>query len=49
MEMTDNQAMTVLLLTTAMLAFGVSRLIARRPFYSALADRFLAAMERRAA
>jgi hypothetical protein len=30
-----------------MLAFGVSRLICRRPLYGALARRFLIAMERR--
>lgn len=47
MEMTDNQTMTIPLLATAMLAFGVSRLIARRPLYSALAERFRAAVERR--
>ena len=48
MEMTDSQTLTIPLLATAMLAFGVSRLIARRPLYSALADRYLAALERRA-
>jgi H+/Cl- antiporter ClcA len=47
MEMTDNQRMTIPLLATAMLAFGVSRLICRRPLYGALARRFLAAMGRR--
>jgi H+/Cl- antiporter ClcA len=46
MEMTDNQRMTIPLLATAMLAFGVSRLICRRPLYGALARRFLIAMER---
>ena len=46
MEMTDNQQMTIPLLATAMLAFGVSRLICRRPLYSALARRFLVALER---
>jgi hypothetical protein len=30
-----------------MLAFGVSRLICRRPLYGALARRFLQVMERR--
>ena len=44
MEMTDNQRMTIPLMATAFLAFGVSRLVCRRPIYSAL-DRFLAAME----
>ena len=43
MEMTDNQAMTIPLLATSMLAFGVSRLVCRRPIYSALARRFLVA------
>jgi H+/Cl- antiporter ClcA len=47
MEMTDNQRMTIPLLATSMLAFGVSRLICRRPLYGALARRFLIAMERR--
>jgi H+/Cl- antiporter ClcA len=47
MEMTDNQKMTIPLLATSMLAFGVSRLICRRPLYGALARRFLIAMERR--
>jgi H+/Cl- antiporter ClcA len=46
MEMTDNQRMTIPLLATAMLAFGVSRLICRHPLYSALALRFLAAVQR---
>ena len=41
MEMTDNQAMTVPLLATSLLAYGVSRLICPRPLYSALAERFL--------
>ncbi len=47
MEMTDNQRMTIPLLATAMLAFGVSRLICPRPLYGALARRFQAAVERR--
>jgi len=47
MEMTDNQRMTIPLLATAMLAFGLSRLVCRRPLYGALARRFLIAMERR--
>jgi H+/Cl- antiporter ClcA len=47
MEMTDNQRMTIPLLATAMLAFGVSRLICRRPLYGALARRFMIAMERK--
>jgi H+/Cl- antiporter ClcA len=47
MEMTDNQRMTIPLLATSMLAFGVSRLICRRPLYGALAKRFLVAMGHR--
>jgi hypothetical protein len=35
------------LLATAMVAFGVSRLICRRSLYGALADRFLVATESR--
>lgn len=49
MEMTDNQAMTVPLLATAMLAFAVSRSFCRRPLYGALAERFLLALGRRPA
>ena len=48
MEMTDNQSMTIPLLATAMLAYGTSRVVCRRPLYGALARRFLAVMERRA-
>jgi H+/Cl- antiporter ClcA len=47
MEMTDNQEMKIPLLATSLLAFGVSRLICRRPLYGALARRFLSAMERK--
>jgi H+/Cl- antiporter ClcA len=47
MEMTDNQAMVIPLMATSMLAFGVSRLVCRRPLYGALARRFLLAQERR--
>jgi len=47
MEMTDNQGMTIPLLATSFLAFGVSRLVCRRPIYAALARRFLDAQERR--
>jgi H+/Cl- antiporter ClcA len=46
MEMTDNQHMTISLLATSMLAFGVSRLVCRRPLYGTLARRFLVANER---
>ncbi len=48
MEMTDNQRMTIPLLATSLLAFGVSRLVCRRPLYGALARRFLLAMSRKA-
>ena len=41
--------MTIPLMATAFLAFGVSRLVCRRPLYGALARRFQAAMERRQA
>jgi H+/Cl- antiporter ClcA len=46
MEMTDNQHMTISLLATSMLAFGISRLVCRRPLYATLSRRFLAAVER---
>ena len=46
MEMTDNQGLTIPLMATAFLAFGVSRLVCRRPIYGALARRFLEAQER---
>lgn len=45
METTDDQRVTVPLLATAFLAFGVSRLVCRRPLYSALARRFLEAQQ----
>ncbi|HYZ21790.1 MAG TPA: chloride channel protein [Rhodopila sp.] len=41
MEMTANQNLTIPLMATAFLSFAVSRLICRRPLYSALARRFL--------
>ncbi|MEJ1976783.1 MAG: chloride channel protein [Acetobacteraceae bacterium] len=41
MEMTDDQRVTIPLMATAMLAFGVSRLVCRRPLYATLARRFL--------
>jgi H+/Cl- antiporter ClcA len=46
MEMTDNQGMTIPLLATSFLAYGVSRLVCRRALYGALARRFLLAQER---
>ncbi|HEX2943999.1 MAG TPA: chloride channel protein, partial [Rhodopila sp.] len=42
MEMTANQSLTIPLMATAFLSFAISRLICRRPLYSALAERFLA-------
>jgi H+/Cl- antiporter ClcA len=48
MEMTDNQSVTVPLLATSFLAFGISRLVCRRPIYSVLARRFLEAHEHQA-
>ena len=47
-EMTRIHAMMIPLMATAMLAFGVSRLVCRRPLYGALARRFLAAQQRTA-
>ena len=49
MEMTDNQHMTIPLLATAMLAFGVARLVCPRALYGTLARQFQAAVERRQA
>jgi H+/Cl- antiporter ClcA len=46
MEMTDNQQMTVPLMAASFMAFGVSRLVCRRPLYSELAQRFLHAQHR---
>lgn len=44
MEMTDNQDMTIPLMATSFLAYGVSRMICPQPLYGALAARFTAAM-----
>jgi H+/Cl- antiporter ClcA len=41
MEMTDDQRVTVPLMATAVLAFGVSQLVCRRPLYATLARRFV--------
>lgn len=41
MEMCDNQQVTLALLASAFLAFGVSRTICKQPLYGALAERFL--------
>jgi H+/Cl- antiporter ClcA len=46
MEMTDNQNMTIPLMATSMLAFAISRLVCRRPVYSALARRYLLILQR---
>ena len=46
MEMTDNQNMTIPLMATSMLAYGISRLVCRRALYGALARRFLIAFYR---
>jgi H+/Cl- antiporter ClcA len=46
LEMTSNPGMTVPLMATSLLAFLVSRLVCRRPLYSALAQRFLVALDR---
>lgn len=45
MEMTNNYSMLVPITTVALLAFFVSRQICPRPVYTALADKFLAAIE----
>lgn len=45
MEMTNDQEMTIPLLATAFLAFGVSKLVCGRPFYTGLARNFLAALQ----
>lgn len=45
MEMTANESMAIPLLACSILAYGVSQIIARRPLYSALADRFVSALE----
>jgi chloride channel protein, CIC family len=46
MEMTDNQHLTVPLLAASFLAFGISRLVCRRPIYGELARYFLQAQAR---
>ena len=45
MEMTNDGRVTVPLMATALLAFGVSRLVCRQPLYGALAERYLRARE----
>ena len=45
MEMTDDQRVTVALMATAVLAYGVSRLVCPKPLYATLAARFLAGTE----
>lgn len=41
MEMTDNHAMVIPLMATALIADGVSKFICPKPFYKAMAQRFL--------
>lgn len=43
LEMTSNHAMAVPLMATALVALLVSRLVCRRPLYSTMATRFMAA------
>ena len=44
MEMCDNQQVTLALLATSFLAYGVSRMICSQPLYAALAEAFLDGM-----
>lgn len=46
MEMCDNQQVTLALLATSFLAFGVSKMICPHSLYSSLADRFMEANDR---
>ncbi|QDH18023.1 chloride channel protein [Swingsia samuiensis] len=46
MEISDNQQVTLALLATSFLAFGVSKMICPRPLYGALADRFMENLDR---
>lgn len=48
MEVCDNQQVTLALLATAFLAFGVSRTVCPHPLYSALAAGFMEKTERKA-
>ena len=48
MEICDNQQVTLALLATSFLAFGVSKMVCPRPLYTTLADRFMEATERAA-
>ncbi|WP_077396479.1 chloride channel protein [Bombella intestini] len=45
MEMCDNQQITLALLATAFLAFGVSRMVCPHSLYGRLADQFMARQE----
>lgn len=45
MEMSDNQQVTLALLATSFLAYGISRMICTRSLYSALAEKFLSVVE----
>ncbi|GEN15760.1 chloride channel protein [Neoasaia chiangmaiensis] len=46
MEMCDNQQVTLALMATSFLAFGVSRMICAHALYGALADRFMDTVDR---
>ncbi|WP_051625757.1 chloride channel protein [Kozakia baliensis] len=46
MEMCDNQQVTLALMATSFLAFGVSRMICSHALYGALADRFMEATQK---
>ncbi|PKU25250.1 chloride channel protein [Telmatospirillum siberiense] len=47
MEMTDNQALVIPLMATALIGFGVSKMVCPTSFYRALAQTFLEKMARR--
>jgi H+/Cl- antiporter ClcA len=47
MEMTDNHAMIIPLMATALLAYGVSHLICPAPLYKTLSNRFLGRVDTR--
>lgn len=45
MEMCDNQQVTLALMATSFLAYGVSRMVSSHSLYSSLADRFMEAQD----
>ena len=49
MEMTDNQSLTLPLMATALIAFGVSRVVCPSPIYRTMAQSFLERVVRRSA